>query len=125
MYADIPVVRYEVMEGSVYYLDNLGSSYGIEFGIISKVHKNAFTDINEKVIAVKELSNGTKQCASTLYAYSGEIIYDTWLQTEDFFNTEIFEDGWWEGITKDNPDYDTLTEWINYLRVPGDHGLGF
>lgn len=34
------VVRFEVMTGSVYFID-----YPIEFGVVSKVHENAYTDM--------------------------------------------------------------------------------
>ena len=71
------VVRFEVMTGSVYFID-----YPIEFGVVSKVHKNAFTDMD----------NDTR-----IYWYGPES--DTWLAQKDLQNqsSEIFEDGWWNG----------------------------
>lgn len=72
------VVRFEVMTGSVYFV-----SRPVEFGVVSKVHENAFTDMNN----------------NTIYWYGPE--GDTWLLQEDLQqqNSEIFEDGWWEGIS--------------------------
>lgn len=70
-------VRFEVMEGSVYF-----TSLPIEFGVVSKVHKNAFTDMND----------------NRIYWYGPE--GDTWISQTDLQNqnSEIFVDGWWEGI---------------------------
>ena len=75
------VVRFEVMTGSVYFID-----YPIEFGVVSKVHANAFTDMGSEKI----------------YWYGPE--GDTWLSQSDLQNqnSEIFEDGWWEGISNVN-----------------------
>ena len=71
------VVRFEVMTGSVYFID-----YPIEFGVVSKVHENAFTDMGSEKI----------------YWYGPE--GDTWLAQSDLQNqsSEIFEEGWWEGV---------------------------
>ena len=79
------VVRFEVMEGSVYFINS-----AIEFGIVSKVHTNAFTDM-------RYTSTG-EQKYNTIYWYGPE--GDTWLSQEDLQsqNSVIFEDGWWEGI---------------------------
>lgn len=79
------VLRFEVMEGSVYFVN-----YAIEFGIVSKVHTNAFTDM-------RYTSTG-EQKYNTIYWYGPE--GDTWLSQEDLQNqnSSIFEDGWWEGV---------------------------
>lgn len=79
------VVRFEVMEGSVYFIN-----YAIEFGIVSKVHANAFTDM-------RYTATGDQQ-DNTIYWYGPE--GDTWLSQEDLQNqnSSIFEDGWWEGV---------------------------
>ena len=79
------VMRYEVMEGSVYFI-----SYPIEFGVVSKVHKNAFTDMRYAATG--------EQKDNTIYWYGPE--GDTWLSQEDLQNqnSSIFEDGWWEGV---------------------------
>ena len=71
------VVRFEVMTGSVYFID-----YPIEFGVVSKVHENAFTDMGSEKI----------------YWYGPE--GDTWLSQEDLQSqsSAIFEEGWWEGV---------------------------
>lgn len=83
------VVRFEVMEGSVYFIN-----YDIEFGIVSKVHTNAFTDM-------RYTATGDKQ-DNTIYWYGPE--GDTWLSQEDLQsqNSAIFEDGWWEGVPNSN-----------------------
>ena len=79
------VVRFEVMEGSVYFIN-----YAIEFGIVSKVHTNAFTDM-------RYTSTG-EQKYNTIYWYGPE--GDTWLSQEDLQSqsSAIFEEGWWEGV---------------------------
>ena len=79
------VLRFEVMEGSVYFVN-----YAIEFGIVSKVHTNAFTDM-------RYTSTG-EQKYNTIYWYGPE--GDTWLSQEDLQsqNSAIFEEGWWEGV---------------------------
>ena len=79
------VVRFEVMEGSVYFIN-----YAIEFGIVSKVHANAFTDMRYTATG--------EQKDNTIYWYGPE--GDTWLSQEDLQNqnSSIFEDGWWEGV---------------------------
>ena len=71
------VVRFEVMTGSVYFID-----YPIEFGVVSKVHENAFTDMDDD---------------TQIYWYGPD--GDTWLAQSDLQNqsSEIFEDGWWNG----------------------------
>ena len=71
------VVRFEVMTGSVYFID-----YPIEFGVVSKVHENAFTDMDDD---------------TRIYWYGPD--GDTWLAQSDLQNqsSEIFEDGWWNG----------------------------
>lgn len=79
------VVRFEVMTGSVYFID-----YPIEFGVVSKVHKNAFTDM-------RYTATGDQQ-DNTIYWYGPE--GDTWLSQEDLQSqsSAIFEEGWWEGV---------------------------
>ena len=97
------VVRYEIMEGSVYYLNatNKNSncfSEGIIFGIVSKVHKNAFTDMAD---FLKDTTNGVNK----IYTNIQENYNDTWLSKSDFFNTAVFEDGWWEGMDITSAEY--------------------
>lgn len=100
------IVRYEIMEGSVYYLDNVT---GIEFVAVSKIHRNAFTDINAKVSTVTDGKSNT-------YYYHGSstTVDDTWVNPEDLtsLNPEIFEEGWWEGVMYDDPDYDQIMEFM-------------
>lgn len=74
------VYRYEVMEGSIYYLGN-GFNY-ISFGIFTKIHKNAFTDMEE-----------------TRYAVYNNVSFDIWMD-ENLIkdqDSSLFEEGWFEG----------------------------
>lgn len=83
---DTNVLRYEVMEGSVYYRSN------VAFGIVSKVHKNAFTDMGTTNSSGEEVEGKV-----SVYNRTGD---NGWIQKDDVINqnSEIFEDGWWEGI---------------------------
>lgn len=74
------VYRYEVMEGSVYYLGN-AFNY-ISFGIFTYIHENAFTDMEE-----------------TRYAVYNCIDFDTWMDEEMIRNQDssLFAEGWFEG----------------------------
>lgn len=74
------VFEYEIMEGSVYYG---GSTLQIYIGIVSKVHKNAFTDIEDEAPNVKYYN-----CS-----------YDQHMTIEQVQTqaSEIFEEGWFEG----------------------------
>ncbi len=74
------VYRYEVLEGSVYYLGN-GFNY-ISFGIFSMIHTNAFTDMEE-----------------TRYAIYNNISFDIWMDEDKVKNQDssLFEEGWFEG----------------------------
>lgn len=74
------VQRYEVMEGSVYYLGN-AFNY-ISFGIFSKIHKNAFTDMEE-----------------TRYAVYNCFDFDIWMDADAIRNQDptLFEEGWFDG----------------------------
>ena len=74
------VYRYEVMEGSVYYLGN-AFNY-ISFGIFSRIHTNAFTDMEE-----------------THYAIYNNCAFDIWMDAEKVKNQDssLFEEGWFNG----------------------------
>lgn len=101
------VLRFEVMEGSIYYMNN---SNGITFGLVSKIHKNAFTDMNEKFEKIT-LKGDTK--TSILYAYKGtKYVYDCWLSIEDVVsaNPSIFEEGWYNGYDLESDEYKNLKE---------------
>lgn len=98
------ITRYEVMSGSCYYLTEYSRIY---FIAVSKIHENAFTDIDMNLSSVKVYGNTT---ASAYYQY------DAWLDIEDIkaigsadydFNAEsaIFEDGWWQGIKSTDSNY--------------------
>ena len=87
------VMRYEMMEGSVYYLNYHSTNNGdpddnrsfneITFGIVKKIHTNAFTDMIIDRFAY----------------YSTDM--DTWITKDDIANqnSSIFEEGWWQGIS--------------------------
>ena len=74
------VFEYEIMEGSVYYG---GSTLQIYIGIVSKVHKNAFTDIEDEAPSINYYN-----CS-----------YDQHMTIEQVQTqaSEIFEEGWFEG----------------------------
>lgn len=102
------VVRFEIMEGSVYYLNATSGSNncfreGIVFGVISKVHKNAFTDMAD---FLSDATSGVNK----IYTNTTDSYDDTWLSSSDFFNTSIFEDGWWEGMDVTSDEYKTFAE---------------
>ena len=97
------VVRFEIMEGSVYYLNATSGSNncfreGIVFGVISKVHKNAFTDM-------AGFLSDTTSGVNKIYTNTTDTYDDTWLSSSDFFDTTIFEDGWWEGMDVTSDEY--------------------
>lgn len=74
------VFEYEIMEGSVYYG---GSKLQIYIGMVSKVHKNAFTDIEDEAPSINYYN-----CS-----------YDQHMTIEQVQTqaSEIFEEGWFEG----------------------------
>lgn len=74
------VHRYEVLEGSIYYLGN-AFNY-ISFGIFTYIHTNAFTDMEE-----------------TRYAVYNNIEYDIWMDEEKIKaqDSSLFAEGWFEG----------------------------
>ena len=74
------VFEYEIMEGAVYYG---GSTLQIYIGMVSKVHKNAFTDIEDEAPSIKYYN-----CS-----------YDQHMTIEQVQTqaSEIFEEGWFEG----------------------------
>ncbi len=74
------VFEYEIMEGSVYYG---GSTLQIYIGIVSKVHKNAFTDIEDEAPSINYYN-----CSYDQHMTIEQV------QTQD---SEIFEEGWFEG----------------------------
>lgn len=74
------VFEYEIMEGSVYYG---GSTLQIYIGMVSKVHKNAFTDIEDEAPSVNYYN-----CSYDQHMTIEQV------QTQ---TSEIFEEGWFEG----------------------------
>ena len=74
------VFEYEIMEGSVYYG---GSKLQIYIGMVSKVHKNAFTDIEDEAPSINYYN-----CSYDQHMTIEQV------QTQD---SEIFEEGWFEG----------------------------
>ena len=93
------------MEGSVYYLNNLD---GITFGIISKIHANAFTCMDEKFTTLTTESDGTQTANIFVYKYdNAKGVYDTWITLEEVqsIDPDICEEGWWEGYASDSEEY--------------------
>ena len=74
------VFEYEIMEGSVYYG---GSKLQLYIGMVSKVHKNAFTDIEDEAPSVNYYN-----CSYDQHMTIEQV------QTQ---TSEIFEEGWFEG----------------------------
>ena len=74
------VFEYEIMEGSVYYG---GSTLQIYIGMVSKVHKNAFTDIEDEAPSINYYN-----CSYDQHMTIEQV------QTQD---PDIFEEGWFEG----------------------------
>lgn len=74
------VFEYEIMEGSVYYG---GSTLQIYIGMVSKVHKNAFTDIEDEAPSINYYN-----CSYDQHMTIEQV------QTQ---TSEIFEEGWFEG----------------------------
>lgn len=74
------VFEYEIMEGSVYYGD---SKLQLYIGMVSKVHENAFTDIEDEAPSINYYN-----CSYDQHMTIEQI------QTQD---SEIFEEGWFEG----------------------------
>lgn len=74
------VYEFEVMEGSVYFG---GEKMSIYFGLVSKIHKNAFTDMED--------------AAPGIYYYNCSYDQHMTIEQVQEQDTEIFEEGWFEG----------------------------
>lgn len=110
------IVRWEIMEGSVSYLDsywninskNFKKNTALLFVAVSKIHKNAFTDISANVL--NKIQN---------YDAANTSLSDKWLTAEqisaiaskdyDFSAADaIFEDGWFDGHLTTDADYEEV-----------------
>lgn len=85
------VMRYKVMEGSVYFLDAAGIT-SIQFNAISGIEQNAFTDIGS---TVKNFS---------VYNFTSDVFDENYsfVVTQEEFkaqNASVFASGWYEGLT--------------------------
>ena len=87
------VIRYRVLEGSVYYIDNSWTQ-GIIFGIVSYVEENAFTDCDLNSISFR------------YHEKAG----DTWIDDEllKTNSNTIFAEGWFNGIHSTDDEYEQL-----------------
>ena len=85
------VFEYEIMEGSVYYG---GAKLQLYIGMVSKVHKNAFTDIEDEAPSVNYYN-----CSYDQHMTIEQV------QTQ---TSEIFEEGWFEG--RDNSENTFMTD---------------
>ena len=74
------VFEYEIMEGSVYYG---GATLQLYIGMVSKVHKNAFTDIEDEAPSINYYN-----CSYDQHMTIEQV------QTQ---TSEIFEEGWFDG----------------------------
>lgn len=83
-------VYYELLEGSIYYLKNIGensSDGGIIFGLVTKVHANAFTDMDESIMVESETTTKVKIRYAANKGASADMFKDT----------TMFENGWFDG----------------------------
>lgn len=88
--AGLYVMRYEMMEGSAYYV-----TYGVKnqsfneitLGVVKKIHKNAFTDMGIERFAY----------------FANEDAFDSWTTKEQIQSQDssIFEEGWWQGMSNE------------------------
>lgn len=79
-----------MLEGSIYYLKNIGensSNGGIIFGLVTKVHANAFTDMDESIKVESETATKIKIRYAANRGASADMFRDT----------TMFENGWFEG----------------------------
>lgn len=95
------VFCYEVMEGSVYF--GGGSSYCIYIGLVSKIHKNAFTDMN----------------ADKFKVYYYNCAFDQYLTLEQLKgqDPDIFEEGWFNGRANSENTFMEIEE-SDQLSIP-------
>jgi hypothetical protein len=110
-------MRYEVMEGSVYYIDSTLIKY------VSKVHQNAFTDMGEyfEQSQYDENKSGLLVFDRLMPDASGGIQrYDRYHKLEDLKNPEVFEDGWYNGYTHDMEDYETKMAFVDKATTYSD-----
>lgn len=117
------VVRFEIMTGSVSYLNG---SQAIIFGVVSKIHTNAFTDMHANYLTYTsttsqdENGNAIVTNRSKMGWYYGESeekdVYENWVTQEQINNmdSEIFEEGWWEGWTEEDEEYAQLQLVMEY-----------
>lgn len=108
-------VRYEVLEGSVYYLKSIDPSdsavtAGITFVHVSKIHKNAFTDLPESFGVV------TREATETTQGYVRGVRTSQYFKNDDFNDSSVFEDGWWQGVMSGDPDYAERMAFIFHVQ---------
>ena len=123
------VTRYEIMTGSMYYLNvdrKDSAKKPLVFGLVKKIHTNGFTDcdneyfftLNERTKTNTDGSTETYQVSNFCF-HRGQYTSET-LNVEDYWTTEeqvktmdseIFEEGWWCGITSsDTENYAKLVD---------------
>ena len=114
------VVRFEVMEGSVYYLNNVTT---LKFGLVSKVHEGAFTAIDSDLTDVEVFRSSYMGNYRVAGVTEFEIIWDAWIDLEeitsvgsssyDFTASDaLFEDGWWCGVYSTDADYEQKMQFM-------------
>jgi hypothetical protein len=112
------VVRYEVMTGSVYFLTNANS---IIIGIVSKIHANAFTDIGIKYLTPPYETIPKNPSPYPVYYYraSNATMSDNWIDSADLIamSSDIFDDGWWEGIIPTDELYEKVEAFMARIYV--------
>ncbi len=126
------ITRVEILEGSIYYLNDFmtASKTGLVFVNVTKVHKNAFTDMGSNFNYVEDevyriiskfdpLSNSNRDDINYIsleeyVAVSTADYYTTYVDDNGNFNG-IFAEGWWQGVMADDADYKTKMIFMSNL----------
>lgn len=83
------IIRYEVMEGSYYYITEDATFY---FGSVSKIHANAFTDCVTDKLSTSQIQYSTKYMGTSL---TGRKKFNLLVTDENC--ASVFEEGWYAG----------------------------
>lgn len=123
------ITRVEILEGSMYYLNDMlsNNSNTLVFINVSNVHKNAFTDMSANFSVDNKLSYYTVFGSSRDdcdYMDSNEFsdvaqsyYYSTYVDDASNFNG-VFEEGWFEGIMSDDADYEVKMSFMaNFITT--------
>lgn len=118
------IISVEILEGSMYYLSDLAVSNGLVLLNVSKVHKNAFTDMAAKysensILTIFPGREGNDEVnyisLDEASAVATADYYTTYVDDNGDFNG-IFEEGWWQGIMADDADYESKMGFMGSLH---------